>query len=294
MKSDKNILTWKALKSLNELYEKGVTQYVALAQFPDVKFLIENTQQLEADKKQIFVKKPSFNTYYEQRFKLQFENFTHFLEENRLSSFDNLALDNIWVLQKIAEDKDKLINVEDLTLKELSSLYFKDSKDVKEGSNLYKAVCNILDKSDFTKSEQYLKILHCKTRVPKAILICENDNQLYKNRKNAIEIWILGGKNFTKLDFIPIPNLPIFYLGDFDQDGIDTFINIQKRIPNIELILPNNYKSIAKSITDSEHDSLWRNNYEIEKLPLTEKVKEILLFLYKENKWIEEESILVF
>jgi len=54
------------------------------------------------------------------------------------SFFDNLELDNTGVLQKIAEDKSKLINVKGLTLKELSSLYFKDSKEVKEGSNLYK------------------------------------------------------------------------------------------------------------------------------------------------------------
>lgn len=286
----KEELTWKALKSLHEIYEQGFTNYKNLSQFPEAKFLIEQTNQLEETRKGIEKTKDSFDRFYEKEYLLQYQDFISFLSKiDFVDKADNISVYNVKVLKKIELEKSEILSIKDLTIKELSSKYFKNSKEVKEDSIINKAICQILGKDRFTKEQQYIKILHS-LKNKKAILLCENENQLNKNRKEYIEIWVAGGYNTPKLDFLPIPDVPIFYLCDWDNDGMTIYKKVKARISQIELIIPSNYAQLAKSIDESSHESKWKNNFDVSFLPNSTAI-EIINFLIKNNSWIEEESI---
>jgi hypothetical protein len=78
-------------------------------------------------------------------------------------------------------------------------------------------------------------------------------------------------------------------LGDFDKDGMEIYRKVKKRIKNIELIIPENYGDIAKSISETDHKSSWVG---FDSNAFSDvKTKGIIQYLINTDKWIEEESI---
>ncbi len=291
----KKAITWKVVQLLQELYTKQVCKAYDLSAYEATGYILTQTDWLRLENKKEISIRPNkqlyFKNWYENK---QFDRtysqiqmivnkyaLNHWLEECTLQQLEGLI--------KIVQQTDELCQQEDLTLKEVSSLYFDDAKTVKEGSNLYKAICKILAREDFAKGQQFLQVLHCTQGSPAYIVLCENENQLHKKRKTNIEIWVAGGYNVPKLDFLPQPFCPIFYLGDFDQDGMDIFLKVQKYLPSIQLLLPPNYKELAKNITQTQHRSQWKADFPFHLFP--PKAQVVLRFLVQTQQWIEEESM---
>jgi hypothetical protein len=131
--------------------------------------------------------------------------------------------------------------------------------------------------------QQYLYVLHCESLAPKCIVLCENDNKLRKPRLKDVELWYAGGRNTAKLKFVPKPRLPLYYLCDWDNKGIEIYQDIKGNIfQNIELLIPQNpYQT-------SDIKSSW--TVEIKRNLFSPQALEILDAIMPE-KWIEEENI---
>ena len=175
-------------------------------------------------------------------------------------------------------------------------MFFKHEKHLYSSKALERAVKKILgidafaDQRDF----QYLYILQCDS--PRAIVLCEN---LYflkmpeKPRKNNIELWYAGGRNIEKLIYTKNRDLPIYYVCDWDYDGLDIFKSVKKLLPDIQLLTPNGAK---RDIVKTEHKSLWRDREApslLSGLPselYSEDQKKLIKELILENVWIVEES----
>ncbi len=274
-------MNWKHLKILHDFYE-------------------ENISLIKKD----WLKEPLFNQYdkfgyfnpdnfnefqkiYANKHLNKYKQVYRFLEENSLSD-TNFDIDNIERLIEISNDKEQIIETENVSRKEISTNYFDSSKALKKDSKLYEAVIKILDLKQLAEDEndlQYLWILH-PTIKTKAILLCENDNYIRtKPRHDYIEIWYAGGANTKKLQYAPKIKVPIFYLCDWDNNGLTIYQRIkQKYLPDIELIIPNEpIKFLPK---DNNH---WKSK--IEQDLFNKQANKIINKLIANSLWIEEESI---
>ena len=171
-------------------------------------------------------------------------------------------------------------------------MFFKNEKYLLGKEALINAVKLLLDIDELVddKDLQYKYVLECKN--PKCILLCENIDFLKRPtlvRTNHIELWYVGGKNVTKLDYADTRGLPIYYSCDWDFDGLFIIYPLVKeKIPNIKLLTPN---GIPKSILETEHNSKWENikDRNIDHL-LAPKQLDLLNKIIKHNQWIIEES----
>lgn len=197
----------------------------------------------------------------------------------------NFSESNLENLVKIEKDKEFILNNEK-SIKEISTLYFDDAKYLKKSSKLFEAILTILNVSELPVDEhdqQYLTVLHCKNKIPKAIILCENNNNLKKPRLEDIELWYAGGRNTAKLKYIIEPNIPFYYLCDWDNRGIEIYQDIKHNIfPNIEILLPRE----PIKLLDIKRE--WKT-----KIDFSIFSKEAIILLQKliPEKWIEEESI---
>lgn len=193
-------MNWKTLQILNSLSQNNEVDGKYLISQPYGKTLIE-AQLINPDGKN---KQMNFDVFFKKKWCAVYDEINKFL-----SKFDllhhNFELEQIHSLQRVEEDKKELIE-EETSLKEISTTYFGSAKKVKEESQLYKAILSILNLSSLKRDEhdqQYLWILHAENRLPKAIVLCENDNLLKKPRLHDIELWYAGGNNTAKLKYIP-------------------------------------------------------------------------------------------
>jgi hypothetical protein len=196
-------------------------------------------------------------------------------------------LEQINSLIDIRDDKEELLK-QNISLKEISTTYFKSAKKIKEDSQLYKAILSILGVTSLKRDEhdhQYLWILHAHNKKPRAIILCENDNLLKKSRLKDIEIWYAGGNNTAKLQFVPEPNLPLYYLCDWDSNGLEIYQRIKRDyFQKIEIIIPE--KPLLKDMDD---DHRWK--VEIDDNLFSKEAIKLISLLHNKEKWIEEESI---
>lgn len=274
-------MNWKHLKILHDFYEQNISSI-----------------------KKDWLKEPLFNQYdkfgyfnpdnfnefqkiYANKHLDKYEQVYRFLEENSLSD-TNFDIKDIEILIKIYNDREQIVETENISRKEISTNYFDSSKALKKSSKLYKAVLKILELSQLAEDEndlQYLWILH-PTIETKAILLCENDNYIRtKPRHDYIEIWYAGGANTKKLQYAPKIKVPIFYLCDWDNNGLTIYQRIkQKYLPDIELIIPEEpIKFLQK---DNNH---WKSK--IEQDLFNKQANKIINKLIANSLWIEEESI---
>ncbi|HLG35203.1 MAG TPA: hypothetical protein VI757_10010 [Bacteroidia bacterium] len=274
-------MNWKAEKQLNQLFTEGRTTD-ELLKFPYVKRLA--SMEYFTSEKKALVKTEHFDSFYLQKHQDQFNNFSKLLSEYDLHE-TNFELNELEGLLKLSNSKDS-ISEKGITQKEISTLYFDDAKYLKKDSKLYVAVLRILELDILPVDEhdqQFLLVLHCNNKIPKAIILCENKNQLSKQRLNDVELWYAGGRNTAKLNFISEPTIPFYYLCDWDNRGIEIYQGIKRNFfPNIQILIP------QEPIKQTDIVRKWKT--EIDYSLFSVEAKTLLQKLIPE-KWIEEESI---
>ena len=274
-------MRWSVIKQLYNLYKSGEVDK-SLFKSSIGKRLFE-MDIISEPKKSLVFKKVGYDSIYEAKYKSDYDLAFQIIEKYDLYN-TNFSIDVYKALKDIVN-----ANISDtLTLKEIASIYFKGSKSIRKNTKLHQAILNILEVDYLAEDEhdqQYLTVLHCKSKKPLRILLCENKNLLTKKRFETTELWYSGGKNINKLKFVNIPDIPIYYLCDWDNDGIEIYYKIKQIHKQLKLIIPN--KSIKYKST-KEHLE-WKIDIKEDLLP--NEAVELLTELIENKKWIEEESI---
>jgi hypothetical protein len=224
-----------------------------------------------------------------------FSKCNSFIMKYDLSHLENhYSIDEIEALAKIEMDKLKIIE-QDIAFQNILTLYFGSSKHKTAQSNLSKAIKTILGIEFFPeeiKDQQFISILYPKTKT-RFIILCENKNRLITKRHEFIEYWYAGGKNIKQLEFIPEPQHPIFYLCDWDYDGLNIYIDIKRKyLPTLAAFIPSNPESLMiEQSKVRDHKSKWSSDKFLIHLNRTE--RSIAETLIKNKAIIVEQKILV-
>lgn len=274
-------MNWRAVKLLNQLFTDGKTSD-ELLKHPEARRWA--SMEYFVQEKKILVKTDRFDSFYLQKYEKQFNSFNKLISDYNLTE-TNFELNELEALVRIASDKENLSD-KVITQKEISTLYFDDAKYLKKGTKLCDAVMQVLELDTLAVDEhdqQFLFVLHCKNKIPKTIILCENDNQIKKPRLNDVELWFAGGRNTAKLKFVVEPTIPFYYLCDWDNRGIEIYQSIKKNyFPKIEILVP------QEPIKPLDKIREWKT--EIDHSLFSDEAKTLLKKLIPE-KWIEEESI---
>lgn len=322
-------LTWRELKAIHQLYENGETK--AKIQGNDyVKNVLQGQKKFlepKFGKKNVLKvnehRKIDFKKFYEVEFLNNYNKYSNFLKElglkvgdkERLVKYSQLKeheieklidINDIWSDDELTELKEQIENARE-NLQGVSRMFFKSPKYIQNSNNrqsLEIAVKALIGVDKFYENDkQYLYVLHCQSRKPKAIVLCENLYFLkfphYAN-ENDIELWYAGGNNITKLEKVPEIKKPIYYLCDWDYHGLRIYERVKEIINNIpdnqfevNLITPNGE---AKSIKETEenHSSKWLDQSidfsGLKKEYYKEQHRNIIQTLIQGNEWIEEED----
>ncbi len=233
-----------------------------------------------------FFKTKDFDETFAEEIFPSFQKYNSFIKKYQIEGLENyFSIQELESLIRIENDREQILDSEK-SQKEIATLYFDSAKYLTKSSRLYDAVLKVLEIPELPVDEhdqQFLWILHCKNKTPKAIILCENDNKIRKPRLNDVELWYAGGRNTAKLKFINEPAIPFYYLCDWDNRGIEIYQDIKRNIfPNIEIIIP------QETIKFLDVKSEWK--VKIDLLLFSNEAKKVLEKLIPE-KWIEEESI---
>lgn len=274
-------MNWKQYKFFNQLFTEGETS-VELLNCSFAKRAIEMGYIIE--NKKTISKTELYYNFYLKEIAEKFHIYNQLLKKYDFiyTNFDEKQLES---LVKIEIDKEQILD-ENKSIKEISTLYFDNAKYLKKKSKIFEVILKILDVVELPVDEhdqQYLYVLHCKSKTPKAIILCENDNLLRKQRLNDVELWYAGGRNTAKLKFIIEPKLPFYYLCDWDNKGIEIYQDIKKNIfPNIEILVP------QEPFKFLDIKSEWKTKIDFS---LFSNDAQTLLKKIIPEKWIEEESV---
>ncbi len=275
-------MNWKALKQLDQLFAEGKTSN-ELLQLPLGKRILEMEYVTPSNKKTI-AKTSLYDTFYSDKILSKFNAFKDLIDKYKLAD-TNFYESELAALIKIETDKERILET-NKNQKEIATLYFDSAKYLTKPSKLYDAVLKVLEVLELPVDEhdqQYLTVLHCKNKIAKAIILCENDNQIRKPRLNEVEFWYAGGRNTAKLRFINEPTIPFYYLCDWDNRGIEIYQDIKRNIfPNIKIIIPQEPIKLLDKIRD------WKT--QIDNSLFSSEATQLLEKLIPE-KWVEEESI---
>ncbi len=294
-------MNWIELRGLNNLYSKGEVKINdTLAKSGEINYLINSLRILDRTYNNLIVL-DGFAEIYEKDYLEKYNCYETFLSDNELLKPQlRFEESDIQILIGIKEDMDngnleplreQIVNNE-ATVRIVSLMFFKNEKYLLGKEALINAVKLLLDIDELAddKDQQYKYVLECNE--PKYIVLCENIDFLKRptlTRANHIELWYVGGKNVTKLDYADTRGLTIYYSCDWDFDGLFIIYPLVKeKIPNIKLLTPN---GTPKGIRETEHNSKWENikDRNIEDL-LTANQLVIMNDLVKNNQWIIEES----
>lgn len=238
-----------------------------------------------------FAKTNNFDENYFEEILPAFQKYDSFIKQHQIEFVETHYsigdLDNLILI-----DNEKPNN---LTLQEILAKYFKSSKHTQTNSNLANAIKTILKLDEFaedSKDQQFISILYPKNET-RFILLCENKNRLRGLRHPFIEFWYAGGRNTNQLQFSPKPTRPIFYLFDWDFDGLNIYNHIkQNHFSTLTAFIPTNYESLMEKQDEvKHHHSKWKNDSCLQYLNQTEKA--IVANLIKTNSIIEEQKILL-
>lgn len=322
-------LTWRELKAIHQLFVKGETK-AKIQENDYVNHVLKGEKKFvepKFGKKEILVvnehRKPMFERFYRTDFLDNYNKYSKFLEElgvkvgdeKRLLNYSRLKqheieklidINTVWSNSRLIELKEQVEKARE-NLQGVSRMFFKSQKYIQNSSNrqsLEIAVKALIGVEKFyEKDKQYLYVLHCKSRKPKAIVLCENLYFLkfpHYADENDIELWYAGGNNITKLEKVPKINHPIYYLCDWDFHGLKIYERVKKIIntlPNnnfeINLITPNGKPKSIKE-TEENHSSEWlERSVDLSSLKeeyYTKEQRRRIQALIQENEWIEEED----
>lgn len=294
-------MNWIELRALNNLYSNGEVKINdTLAKSGEINYLINSLRILDRTHNKLFIVE-GFAEIYEKDYLEKYNHYEAFLLDNELLKPQlRFEESDIQILIGIKEDMDngnlkplrEQIIKNEATVRIVSLMFFKNEKYLLGKEALINAVKLLLDIDELAddKDLQYKYVLECKD--PNYIVLCENIDFLKRPtlpRANNIELWYVGGKNVTKLDYSDTRGLPIYYSCDWDFDGLFIIYPLVKeKIPNIKLLTPN---GTPKSIIETEHNSKWESikDRNIDYL-ITVQQQDILKELIQNNQWIIEES----
>lgn len=242
-----------------------------------------------------FCKTNSFEEPFTQEIFPLFQKYDSFVKKYQIENLENYySVQEFEALVKIENNRAEILN-EEHSFQTILTKYFGSSKHRKSDSILSEAIKKIIGVKYFpeeSKDQQFLSILFPKNET-RFIILCENKNRLVVPRHDFIEFWYAGGKNTKQLQFVPKPKLPIFYLCDWDFDGLNIYTEIkQKYLSNISAFIPDDFKSLMEKQEEvKEHHSKWKNKKCFQYL--NEKEKAIADVLFETNCLIEEQKILL-
>jgi hypothetical protein len=282
---------YKVIKYLVKLSEHNVLsknhendKYII--HFLDRKFIV-----VAPDSPNKFIITKDFNEVFRKEIYPLFQKYDNFIKLHQIEIIENYYtigdLDSLMLI-----DSEQPTN---LSLQEILAKYFGSSKHTQQKSTLVNAIKTILHIDEFPedcKDQQFISILYPK-RETRFIILCENKNRLRSSRHDFIEFWYAGGRNTSQLKFIPKPTFPIFYLFDWDFEGMSIYIHIKKNyFPNLTSFIPVDYESLIEEQEKvKHHNSKWINNKIL--IHLSEKEKDIVRILIQKESVIEEQKILL-
>jgi hypothetical protein len=218
-----------------------------------------------------------------------------FIDRHSLQSLENYySIDELETLIRIETDRERILS-SDFSLQQILSYYFNSSKYTQTNSNLSKAIKTILQLEHFpeeSKDLQFLSILYPVTK-PRAIFICENLNRLRMPRHEWIEFWFAGGKNTEQLRYVPRTNLSMYYMCDWDHDGIGTYLHIKENyFASLNLFIPEDFLHLMTTQKDiKKHRSKWTQESNKLVPRLNGRASNIVQFLISTASIIEEQKI---
>lgn len=128
------------------------------------------------DNIKVIIATDDFEKFYDDVFKIQYEEAKNFLLENGIepNAKKNFTLEDVKTLMLIAENKMELKN-NPTTIEDFSNEFFNTSKYLKNKISIKNAVFKILDITEFPfdkKENQWRLVVDHPN--PKAIVLCEN------------------------------------------------------------------------------------------------------------------------
>jgi hypothetical protein len=283
---------YKVVKYLTKLSSIKVLP-IEYAKENYIRYLIDRKAIEEKGKKLGTTKK--FYDSFADEITDTFSHCSAFIEKFSFDYLENhYSVGEIETLIKIENEREKILE-SDNALTNILAIYFDSSKYKTTNSNLAKAIKTILGIDIFPeeiKDQQFTSILYPKEKT-RFIVLCENINRLIIKRHQFIEFWYAGGKNIKQLEFIPKPQYPIFYLCDWDFDGLNIYIKIkQKYLPTLTLFIPTNHETLMiEQEKVKKHRSKWKNNNSFQYLIDNE--KNLVENLFNTKSIIEEQKIML-
>lgn len=300
---NKNV-TWKELKALDDLYRFKKTK-ANIQEHPYIKFLLDDMGILDRkiDNIKIIIATDDFEKFYDDVFKIQYEEAKNFLLKNGIetNAKKNFTLEDVKTLMLIAENKMELKN-NPTTIEDFSNEFFNTSKYLKNKISIKNAVFKILDiiEFPFDKKENQWRLVVDHPN-PKAIVLCENKSfmkQPWIAKNTEVKMWYVGGNNIKVLDDIDEKELvkPIYYSCDWDLAGLQIYtrikVKLRERKSDIILLYPNEPHKKIKTHIDyhKSHWELSKDTSGLSKNLFTSKELTLINDLIQNQMWIEEES----
>lgn len=300
-------LTWRHLKALNELYEKGKTRS-SLRGHDYIEHLINRKKFIKPKPGNLNILEAQKNYYpfFKEHLLPYFQRYKDFFEQEQLKHDGRRPYpeEDILTLMFIAANRDTL-KAELTTQRTFSTNIFKGkgSKYLEQQESVRKAVCKILDIPNFPEKDpknlQWRFVVDCLQ--PALIVLCENINYLkdpLPAKDNNVELWYVGGNNTRIIEDIPDEKLllPIYYSCDWDYHGLKIFIDIKTKLEkkgvSLSLLMPPN--TIDRLPVDSpDHNSFWNHKQPLSGLEITDFQPEhiqLIEELISKDQWIEEEA----
>lgn len=300
-------LSWREIKAFKELYTSGRTTS-RIEQNPYVDFLFQKRMiTYKGRAKNIIITNPRFKIEYQkEQFDLLYDLYYPFLEKyDLLSPYKNFTefeiqclmdLSSSPFLHEIAEN----IREGKESRNGVSGKFFKAGKHIKKDSVLENTVLKIIDVDRFPENDnQGFYRVPCPS--PKCIILCENFKFLKLDiaRTYNVELWYTGGNNTAPIERLDKIDYPIYYLCDWDFDGLRIYErlygiiqNQPSKITELQLITPNGL-SVGIKETEEHHSSEWNSKLHLSGLTehlYTSDQQQLIQALIKKNEWIEEET----
>ncbi len=273
-------------KCLPKKYESDAL----ILHFIEREYLITPKESLRKFYKTNFFQEPYANEIFPA-----FQKYSSFIRKHQIENLENHYSVQEFDALILIENKRGEILDNNFSFQTILTQYFGSSKHRKADSILSEAIKKILDVDYFpeeSKDQQFLSVLYPKKET-RYVILCENKNRLIIPRHEFIEFWYAGGKNTKQLQYIPKLEVPIFYLCDWDFDGLSIYLDIKhKYIPFIKIFVPENFESLMeKQELVKEHHSKWKSNNRFQHL--NEREKDMVNVLIKTDSIIEEQKILL-
>jgi hypothetical protein len=300
-------ITWAQLRGLHQLFE-GKSAKASLLANP---FIL----RLKTDKRLLRFKPGNLNyidgttgfaAYFKSMFLPVYDRYLEFFDVSGVLSDGrrSYSLYDLETLIYIWKNKD-ILSDNLTTMRTFSGELFKGkgSKYLENNQSVLAAVLIILGIDKFPKSDpkerQWRLVIDCPQ--PNQILLCENLDAL-KMPEAAIalntELWYVGGNNTRILKNLSTDKLklPIYYLCDWDYDGLRIFetvqIILQEMKANVGLLFPHKLAD-RLPVNSPYHFSEWKRYMVFSNLnpnKYSTEARELINQLIAKNEWVEEES----